>query len=342
MKLPGKSVARLLKPVNLDEAERRFHESGSSPELKYASDVSAVFKQNSEVDFSLERLAELIINQPDSSADDHPLVTGNELLKAMKEYVQLLDLEHIVIFRQTLNALALANVLKPGSLDRKLIVHYNPEATLPLSLVPGVCAHELGTHLLRMINDDLQVWRKAGRKKYRLSCHMATEEGLATLNTLVASNERSLRHSALNYWAVCQAAKISFTNLYHKLAAYMPDANKRFRLCIRVKRGLVHTDKPGACTLDQNYFLGAVDILRNLESTDLRLLYCGQIARVDLPRLKPVLTMRQVRLPPFLATPEAYRTHVRCLLMIRELNGIDAVSSVPRPLAEQVIDDDVK
>ena len=328
----------------MEEAEKLFYLNGSSPVLTYASDVSSVFSKHSAVDFSLERVAERLISVPDPAPIQAAVVSGRELLKAMIEYVRLLGVENHVIFRQTHHALALANVLKPGSgsSDRRLIVNYNPDATMPLSLVPGICAHELGTHLLRMLNDDLQVWRGAGRKTYRLAGHMATEEGLATLNTLVASNEHSLRHSALNYWAVCQGARLSFSDLYFRLEPFISDASKRFRLCVRVKRGLVHTENPGACTLDQNYFRGAVDILRNLECTDLRLLYCGQVARTDVERFKHLITVHGVRLPPFLDGEAEYQKHVRSLVRIRELNGVPAPSLVPRPLRSAGTLDDVK
>jgi hypothetical protein len=326
-KLSGKSVAGLLKPLNLDESEKLFHQLGRSPVFVYATDVSHVFKRNSVVDFSFERLAELIITRPDSdepSLASSRMVSGREVLVAMTAYVKLLGVENHVVFRPVINSLALANVLKPGSSssDRRLIISYNPDVLVPESLVPGICAHELGTHLLRMLNDDLQVWRGPGRKTYRLSPHMATEEGLATLNTLVAAKELSLRHSALNYWAVCQGARLSFSDLFKSLTPFMSDPTKRFRLCVRVKRGLVNTEKPGACTLDQNYFVGAVDILRKLNITDLRMLYCGQISRSDLSRLRHLVSMHDVRLPPFLASPAAYEQHIEALHKIRRYNGI--------------------
>ena len=296
----------------------------------YGSDVSAVFLKNSAVCFSLETLAERILTQPETGDVDsiEPTSSGRDLLEAMKTYVAELGVESRVVFRaSSSSSLALANVVKPGSgaSDRRLVVNYNPDACIPRSLVAGVCAHEIGTHLLRMLNDNLQVWSGSSRKSYRLSPHMATEEGLATLNTLVASNELSLRHSALNYWAVCQGARMSFSALFACLAPFLPDPTRRFRLCVRVKRGLVDTAKHGACTLDQNYFRGAVDLLRNLEHTDMRLLYCGQIARRDLldSRLRNVLTMHQTILPPFLRCSTATKDYMKRLVQIRQFNGVD-------------------
>ncbi len=163
---------------------------------------------------------------------------------------------------------------------------------------------------------------------------MATEEGLATLNTLVASNELSLKHSALNYWAVCQGARLSFADLFGKLQKYLPNRDKRFKLCIRVKRGLTDTEKPGACTLDQNYFLGAVDILKTLEATDIRQLYCGQVARSDLKRLNHLVKLQGMQLPPFLSQ-QNYQNHLMALRRLREINGLGSPALL-RPLKRAI------
>ena len=51
-------------------------------------------------------------------------------------------------------------------------------------------AHEIGTHLLRVVNDEVQPWRgSSGRKKFNLHSNSTrefreTEEGLATINTV--------------------------------------------------------------------------------------------------------------------------------------------------------------
>jgi hypothetical protein len=155
-----------------------------------------------------------------------------------------------------------------------------------------------------------------------LSNHYSTEEGLATLNTLIASGERHLWSPALNYWAVCKASRLSFVDLFSQLEPYVTDERKRFKICTRVKRGLADTSQPGACTLDQAYFRGSVDILRKINSVDIRLLYCGQTALADMQRLRNLIRTHCIRLPPFMDTPTKYEVYVDSLKKIAEVNMI--------------------
>ena len=328
MKRSTKSVVLKLKPINLVEAEEAFFESGCSvnPIFAYRNGrVHSALKKHSVVDFSLLGEAERIIKscenpQKDATND----VTGSELLQRMRDYVVELGVVKQVVFQEARGMLSIATVLKPGSetpaQERRPIVSVNPDARISSSLADGILAHELGTHLLRMINDDHQIWAGAGRKTYKLANHFATEEGLATINTLVGSGEKLMWNSALNYVAACKAARLSFVELFKYLEPYTPDESKRFKLCARVKRGLVDTSQPGACSLDQNYFGGAVEILRSLSTVDIRLLYCGQIALEDLRRLKNVIRTSCIKLPPFMATPERYSDYVESLKLIAQAN----------------------
>ena len=55
--------------------------------------------------------------------------------------------------------------------------------------IQGCLNHELGTHLLRKINDNQQMWSqqslKNQRKMLKLKQYATTEEGLAALNQLI-------------------------------------------------------------------------------------------------------------------------------------------------------------
>jgi len=44
--------------------------------------------------------------------------------------------------------------------------------------------HEIGTHLIRTLNETKQVWYKK-RDKFNLKPFLETEEGLATLHTVI-------------------------------------------------------------------------------------------------------------------------------------------------------------
>ena len=96
------------------------------------------------------------------------------------------------------------------------------------------CAHEIGTHLLRKVNDELQPWWGHDRAKFGLTATaretVATEEGLATLNTTLhfpAGAGRLLHRSALLYYAGAMARELNFVDLFDHLARYEPDDARR-------------------------------------------------------------------------------------------------------------------
>ena len=310
------------------EAEESFFNSGclKNPVFAYRNGrISSAIKEYSNVDFDLFQVAKRIIDSaPNPERIGADYLKGTDLLDMMREYVADLGVSKQVVFQEVSGMLSIATVLKPGSESpadaRKPVVSVNPDAKLSPALAKGIISHEIGTHLLRMINEDHQVWAGAGRRAYKLQNHFATEEGLATLNTLFGSGETFLWNSALNYASVCKASKSSFIEVYNFLEPYLPDARKRFKLCARVKRGFMDTSQPGACNLDQNYFSGAVEILRNLKVVDIRLLYAGQIAYADLGRLKNLIRTSCIKLPPFLSSPEKYQDYVERLSRIAEAN----------------------
>jgi hypothetical protein len=48
----------------------------------------------------------------------------------------------------------------------------------------GVLNHEIGTHLVRRLNDNKQIWYNQ-RSRYGLQPYLATEEGLASINSVL-------------------------------------------------------------------------------------------------------------------------------------------------------------
>ena len=95
---------------------------------------------------------------------------------------------------------------------------------------------------------------------------IATEEGLACTNQLVETVKLNkckpfLFRSALNYYAACMAAKLSFVDLFKELEKYIDGARSRYKYTLRVKRGLTDTSMKGGLYKDQVYLEGAIKIL---------------------------------------------------------------------------------
>lgn len=74
--------------------------------------------------------------------------------------------------------------------------------------------------------------------------------------------------AALRYNAVVHASKSSFVEVFRYISKYIKDETDCWRETVRAKRGLINTEKPGAYSKDQNYFIGAMDILRNRQTID--------------------------------------------------------------------------
>ena len=104
-----------------------------------------------------------------------------------------------------------------------------------------------------------------------------------------------------------------FSETFATLEPHVPDRVKRFRLCVRVKRGIFDTAQPGALNIDQAYFRGAMELMQHADEIDLLDLYLGQLAWEDLPKCRNYGRRQVVRLPKFLDTEkklDSYRDKV--------------------------------
>ena len=77
---------------------------------------------------------------------------------------------------------------------------------------------------------------------------------------------------------------MSFVELYNALAKYIDDPKRRFRLCVRAKRGLYDTAMHRGYYKDKVYFEGAVKILKNRKSINVEWLFAGKISIDDLKK----------------------------------------------------------
>jgi len=85
---------------------------------------------------------------------------------------------------------------------------------------------------------------------------VSSEEGLATINTLLSSDTPWLSSPALSYYAQCRAMHLGFTELFRELRHLVPSAAARWAYCFRCKRGLRDTSVPGSLGKDSAYLAG--------------------------------------------------------------------------------------
>jgi len=339
------SLLLRLRPTNLEAAWAAFEASGfqEAPKFTYAHSeevVAKYFEENSNVCFELLPEAKRILQKVQDEYGGPEAfmqvlygdrkIPAEEMRGIVAEYLKDHNIEDKVDIRLVDNMLSAANVIKPGA-DEKYVVNI---ANGPISwnMVQGICDHEVGTHLLRMMNDEHQVWHGI-RDRYKLANPWTTEEGFATLNTYQSMPCRLMYPQALRYYAVCRGAQSGFVELFHELMTHTSDPKRCWQMCCRIKRGMIDTSLPGAFYLDQAYFKGAVEILRHLDEVDFGRLYGGQIALQDLDKVHFLLRKEVVRLPRFLNSAETLKTYkAHCRRLIKENQIEIAIEKVCKPV----------
>lgn len=103
-----------------------------------------------------------------------------------------------------------------------------------------------GTHYLRGVNNGMQPWATSvGRKQFGLKPANPTEEGLASLHSVLLRKQPFLWRAALLYYTVYHATNMSFGQLFRHIARFVQDPAVRWEYCLRAKRGQTDTSKPG-------------------------------------------------------------------------------------------------
>ena len=115
------------------------------------------------------------------------------------------------------------------------------------------------------------------------------------------------------------AAKESFVDVYKYIAKYVKDETDCWRETVRAKRGLMDTSKPGAFYKDQNYLIGALNILRNRKRIDFESCFYSKLSAEEGKNIK------QGVLPPFMDTPEKRLAYINKIEAIALCNFVDSL-----------------
>ncbi|CAE8677750.1 unnamed protein product [Polarella glacialis] len=164
-----------------------------APQFTYSypeEQVTKAFKDNSEVCFDYlpeaRRIMDKVRHSPGGvdafmkTMYGEEKVSSEELRDLVADYLKEHNVEDKVEIRIVEGMLSAANVVKPSP-DKKYIVNI-AKGMISKPIIHSICDHEVGTHLLRMMNDEHQVWH-GFRDRYKLANPWTTEEGFATLNT---------------------------------------------------------------------------------------------------------------------------------------------------------------
>ncbi len=173
------------------------------------------------------------------------------------------------------------------------------DAEFAESAITMLIVHEIGTHVLRSANGNLQPLRIFGTG---LPNYQLTEEGLAEFTE--EQEQCFLEDTHRRISARCVAVDMSFskpfTDVFAALLAYY-DAPKAYDIVLRAKLGIADTSVPGVFTKDYTYLHG-LDLLREFFAVNPELeqrtpLFAGKIGLDDIPLVSELIDARYL-LPP--------------------------------------------
>nr|XP_006635838.1 PREDICTED: uncharacterized protein KIAA0895 homolog isoform X1 [Lepisosteus oculatus] len=322
-------ILTAIKPSNVEKEKVKFFNSDFTynPQFEYTSPVPPLVlaKHNNASDRFLTqavRIMELAL-QKYGNYETFEQVTGGSLLSKsriwnhVKKYMEKEGCMGEIVVHLTNDLLSRASMT---------VVNGRPTLTINISTarehwLEGMLRHEIGTHYFRGINNSLQPWCNwSGRKRHSLKPINPTEEGLASIHSVLFRKDPMLWRAALLYYTVYQASCMSFTELFHSVGRFVKDPNTRWDYCVRAKRGQTDTAVPGCFSKDQVYLDGILKILRHREKINFPLLTAlGKVSYEDVDRLKDLATMDKVRIPHFLQDQTRYMEQLNKIMDANQL-----------------------
>uniref|UniRef100_A0A3Q2QW80 Microtubule associated tyrosine carboxypeptidase 2 n=1 Tax=Fundulus heteroclitus TaxID=8078 RepID=A0A3Q2QW80_FUNHE len=322
-------ILTAIKPSNVEKEKDKFFKSdfNYNPQFEYSNPISAAIlaRHNNASDHFLTQavnIMELALERYGSYEKFEQLTGGNLLTKSriwssVKRYMEKEGCVGEIVVQVTDDLLSRASMT---------VVNGRPTMTINTSSarehwLEGMLRHEIGTHYFRGINNCQQPWSSsAGRKKLNLKPLNPTEEGLASIHSVLFRKDPTLWRAALLYYTVYQARQMSFSQLFHNLGRFVQDPNTRWDYCVRAKRGQSDTAQPGCFSKDQVYLEGILKILRYRDKIDFpALMALGKVSFEDVDRLKPLGQMENVRIPHFMQDQARYAEQLTKIMAVNQL-----------------------
>ncbi|GLD63037.1 uncharacterized protein AKAME5_001469100 [Lates japonicus] len=322
-------ILTAIKPSNVEKEKAKFFNSDFSynPQFEYSNPVSPLVlaRHNSASDRFLTQavhIMELALQRYGSYEKFEQVTGGNLLTKSriwhnVKKYMEKEGCMGEIVVQVTDDLLSRASMT---------ITNSRPTLTINISTarehwLEGMLRHEIGTHYFRGINNSHQPWSSSvGRKKHNLKPLNPTEEGLASIHSVLFRKDPTLWRAALLYYTVYQASHMSFSQLFHNLGCFVQDPNTRWDYCVRAKRGQTDTAQPGCFSKDQVYLDGILKILRYRDKINFPLLMAlGKVSFEDVDRLKAVAQMDNIRIPHFMQDQAKYAEQLTKIMVVNQL-----------------------
>ncbi|CAH2301541.1 Hypothetical predicted protein [Pelobates cultripes] len=330
-KPPGKDYCnpKLMKPLNLKKEKDTFFKSNFMYNPQFQYNKTAVPSASAQHSHASNRFLQVAINiiqntlKKYNNYENYEQATGGNLLPAKQIYQEVHKYMETEGCQGEIAVNLTEDVISQASMGT---VKRQPTMTINVSMarekwLQGTLRHEIGTHYFRTVNNNKQPWNNSkGREKYGLEPANPTEEGLATIHSLLYHPDPDLCRVALLYYTIYKASSMSFSELFEHLKIFVRDPEARWYYCVRAKRGLTDTSQPGCCNKDQVYLEGVLQILRRRHTIDFKLLMAmGKVSYEDINRLKKTAVLSKPRLPQFLKDRNQYMMRLEKIMQVNEL-----------------------
>jgi hypothetical protein len=296
------SLIKRLTPTNLLEEKKHFlADTSYNPQFTYAEPISEddLYKYGYHNPNFVELAQEILdrayfsSNELDLRMNQGRLYSEQEVTDKAYHFLQMHDLEEKIKIMWSSSFVSRASI-NSESLKLRTGSEFRKENLL------GMLYHEIGTHAIRRANYEKQPWFRK-KKKHGFSSYLKTEEGLASLHSLLPITNKSAYSTAIRYVASNFAQQHSFAETWNLLSSYLDDTETRWMVCLRQKRGMTDTSKPGGFTKDLVYFEGMVKMYHWLKQHDFDLttIYFGKLSYKDVDKAKELNPDFEPLLPSF-------------------------------------------
>ncbi|KAK7498843.1 hypothetical protein BaRGS_00009935 [Batillaria attramentaria] len=253
------------------------------------------------------------------------VLTRVQILSLVRRYLKKEDLESEIQVNLSEDLLSRGSMTQKKGRPQLNVRVFN----LRENWCDGLLRHEIGTHYLRSCNNRLQPWGLGRQRRELCLQHFnPTEEGLASLHSVLFRPQPYLWRAALLYYVTHKAAHLSFRDLFLDLGKFVQSPTVRWDYCVRAKRGQSDTSLPGTFCKDQVYLDGALQLLKRRRTLDFHMLVrLGKVAHGDVDRLMEHCQVEGTRIPSFMNDLAQYR---------QQLNNIAFCNGLTDTMLEDV------
>jgi len=292
-------------PLNIiDEKEKFFSVDDYNPWFTYENviDESQLTAWGLPKSNFVEHAKDFISNQQTLRVFTGKHISEEDIVHAVSEFNIKYKVEFPIEIVFSKNLLVKCKVTSSA-------IYFHQPTTYTADQFAGIYRHELETHLLRQLNHKKQPWNSHQTPELDIR---RTEEGLANLHTYLFRDNKILLKSYITYYAVFLAQLMGFREMFNQLKKLGLSDNRAWHLCLRTKRGLSDTVRPGGLSRDICYFEGTVLVWQWImcPENNPKDLYLGRISLNQVNELNKKSDTISSLYPSFMDNMTEYRTHI--------------------------------